>query len=238
MKDILKIDLHLHTGEDPKDRYIPYSARELLRKASEYKFDAIAIANHTEVLYTDALRDYAEQLGIVLIPGVEACVEGKHVVLVNCRQHQQYRRALTFQTLRAYAGQETLIIAPHPFYPKSYCLHEKLEQHIEVFDAIEYSHLHFRLVNFNKKAVALTEKYHLPLVGTSDAHHMSQFGTTYSLVKAEKTIPAILEAIKRKQVQVVTAPLSQWILFRRGQQFLFDLVKKKLFPDSQSDECG
>lgn len=45
--------------------HIPHSAKELLDKASEYQFDAIAITNHIEVLYTKALRKYAEKLDIV-----------------------------------------------------------------------------------------------------------------------------------------------------------------------------
>lgn len=234
----LKVDFHVHTGEDPKDRYIKYSAKELLVKAAEYQFDAITVANHGEVYFHEELRRYAEALGILLIPGVEACVEGKHVLLINCRQGQAYHRGLKLATLRDYAGEESLIIAPHPFYPKSYCLQEKLEQHIQLFDAIEYSHLHFRLLNFNKKAVAIAERYHLPLVGTSDTHQLSQLHTTYSLVDAEKSVPAILQAVRKKQVEVVTQSLSHQQLFKRSGYFIFGVIKRLFKPPPQDDECA
>ncbi len=234
----LKIDFHVHTGEDPKDVYIKYSAKELLAKAAEYEFDAITVANHGEIYFHEELRQYAEELGILLIPGVEACVEGKHVLLVNCRQGQSYHRGLKLATLRDYAGEESLVIAPHPFYPKSYCLQEKLEQHIQLFDAIEYSHLHFRILNFNKKAVAIAERYHLPLVGTSDAHQLEQFHTTYTLVEAEKSISAILQAVRQGQVEVVTQSLSHRIFVKRSGYFLFDVIKRLFKPPPQDDECA
>jgi predicted metal-dependent phosphoesterase TrpH len=134
----LKIDFHIHTGEDPKDRYIRYSAKQLIKKAAVYQFDAIAITNHEVVTYTDELREYAERRGILLIPGVEMRVEGKHVLIVNYRK--SYPKNLKLKDLRACVGEDALIIAPHPFYPRHHCLQETLEEHIALFDAIEYSH--------------------------------------------------------------------------------------------------
>lgn len=238
MTQKLKVDFHVHTGEDPKDRDIRYSAKQLLDKAAEYDFDVITIANHMTVLYTKELRQYAEKRGILLIPGIEAYVEGKHVLIVNCRQ--RYYPPLKFANLRFHVGNDALIIAPHPFYPRSCCLQEKLEEHIEVFDAVEYSHLHFRLINFNKKAVAITEKYNLPLVGTSDAHTLKQLHTTYSLVDAEKSTPAILKAVRDKRVQIVTKPLSTAKLLQEGSKAVYSFsgkfIRRKLRTLNHSSE--
>lgn len=215
----LKVDFHVHTGEDPKDLYIKYSAEQLLDKAAEYEFDVICIANHKAVLYTEELRKYAEERGILLIPGMEAYVEKKHVLIINC-QPKEYP-PLNFENLRTCVGEDALIIAAHPFYPRKYCLQEKVEEHIELFDAIEYAYLHFRLLNFNKKAVALAQKYDLPLVGTSDTHEIQQLNTTYSLVEAEKTIPSIIEAVRNKRIHIVTKPLSTVNLFKKGGRTVF-----------------
>lgn len=220
----LKIDFHVHTGEDPKDKHIKYSAKRLLDKAAEYHFDGITIANHASVLYTDELREYAQQRGILLIPGIEAYVEGKHVLIVNCQKC--CHGSLRFRNIRSYAGEDALIIAPHPFYPREYCLGRTLEENIEVFDAIEYAHLYFRFINFNNKAVAIAQKYNLPMVGTSDAHSLQQLNTTYSLVEAHKTIPAIINAVKNKRIEIVTHPMSIWRLFVEGPKFFYSLTKK------------
>jgi predicted metal-dependent phosphoesterase TrpH len=221
----LKIDFHIHTGEDPKDRDIRYSAKELLDKAAAYDFHALTIANHGDVLYTTALREYASRRGILLIPGTEAKIEGKHVLIVNCET--PCPKDLKFSELRAYVGEQALIIAPHPFYPRSYCLQDDLERYIHVFDAIEYAHLHFRFFNLNKKAVALAHTYHLPLVGTSDAHSLFQLNTTYSLVDVDAAIiPAIVEAVRNHRVRVVTRPLSSWIFLKKSLHYLWGLVWK------------
>lgn len=239
MRRTLKADFHVHTREDPKDGYIKYTAKELLDRAAELGFDVITIANHGEMYFHEELRRYAEEREILLIPGVEACVEGKHVLLVNCRQGQSYRRGLKLATIRSYAGEESLIIAPHPFYPKSYCLQGKLEQHIQVFDAIEYSHLHFRMLNFNKKAVALAKRCQLPLVGTSDAHQLEKLHTTYSLIDAEeKSIPAVLQAVRDGRVEVVTRALGHRVFVRQSGHFLFGLIKRLFKPPLGDDECA
>ncbi len=222
----LKVDFHIHTGEDPKDRYIEYSAKELLDATAKHGFQALTIANHGAVLYTQELRDYAAQRGILLIPGTEARIEGKHVLIVNCET--PYPKNLKLSDVRTHVGDQALIIAPHPFYPRSYCLQDELERHIRQFDAIEYAHLHFRFFNPNKQAVLLAHKYHLPLVGTSDAHSLGQLHTTYTLVDVEDvTIPAIVEAVRTHNVRVVTRPLSVWIFLERSVYYLWGCLWKK-----------
>ncbi len=219
----LKADFHIHTGEDPKDRYIKYTAEQLLDKAAEKGFDVITIANHGAVCYSEHLRKYAEEHGIVLIPGMEAFVEKrKHVLIVNCPP--KLYPPLTFENLRANVGKDALIIAPHPFYPRSHCLQEKLEEHIELFDAIEYSYLHFRLLNFNKKAVELAEQYHLPLVGTSDSHDLFQLNSTYTLLEAQKTVSSVISAVREHRTQVVTHPLSTTRMIQRGISTVLDVA--------------
>lgn len=222
----LKIDLHIHTGEDPKDRFIKYSARQLVEKAAACCFDALTIANHEVVTYTDELREYAEQQGILLIPGVEMSVEGKHVLIVNYRR--SCPKNLKLKNLRAYVGEEALIIAPHPFYPRQHCLQRALEEHIALFDAIEYSHFYCWCLNFNKKAVAMAQRYHLPLVGTSDAHTFQQLNTTYSLVNAQNTIPSIVEAVRAQRVRVISRPLSNRKLISSGSWYLFSFFRKNI----------
>lgn len=223
---LLKVDFHTHTGEDPEDRDIAYSARELLDAAASYQFQAITIANHNALFYTDEVREHAARRGIVLIPGIEATVEGKHVLIVNYTGGR-WPPSLKLGDLRAQVGDQALVVAPHPFYPRAYCLHDQLERHIDQFDAIEYAHLHFRFFNPNRRAVALAHRYHLPLIGTSDAHSLRQLNSTYSEVDAETvTIPDIIQAVRAHKVRVVTRPLSSGIFVRRSLSYLWGLLRK------------
>ena len=202
---LLKADFHVHTREDPHD-FIRYTAVELLQEASRQGFQVLALTCHNKRIHTEDLRRRAEDLGILLIPGVEAAIEGKHTLLLD----MPYRRlkVRTFAHVRALRRDGGLVIAPHPFFPAPKCLGNKLRENLDLFDAIEFSHFYTRTVDFNRRAVEYARRMDLPLVGTSDCHRLWQLGTTYTLVEAaEKTVPAVFAAIRAGRVRVVTAPL-------------------------------
>lgn len=201
----LKADFHIHTGEDPEDR-IAYSSYDLIDRAVEQGFDVLSITNHNVITYDQELADYAEKRGILLIPGVERTIKRKHVLVINADREDL--KAKSFRKLARLKDDSKLIIAPHPFFPGINCLWGDLLRHISLFDAIEYSHYYTSSVNFNRKAVELSERCHTPLVGTSDAHMPHQFGTTYSMIRAEKNLYAIITAIRAGRVRVVSSPLT------------------------------
>jgi predicted metal-dependent phosphoesterase TrpH len=199
----LKADLHLHTREDPKER-IGYNARELIELAHKRGFDVLSITHHDRVFHDDELVAYARERDILLIPGLEATIEGKHVLVLNVHCQTELK---DFEDIRRIKKGDTLVIAPHPYFPSMNSLHSKLDRHIDLFDAIEYCHFYFKHIDFNKKAVEMAENEGLPLIGTSDAHTRWQLGTTYSLIEAEKDVESVIKAIKAKRVEVVTNPL-------------------------------
>lgn len=200
----LRADLHIHTRE--AEPFIPYSAREVIARAAREGYRVLSITNHDTLTFTTDLAAFARDHGIVLIPGVEVTVEGRHVLIYNA--DVAVEKLTTFADLRRYRTPEWLVVAPHPFFPASYCLREKLWHEIELFDAIEFSHFYTPRVDFNRAAVKLAHAVGLPLIGTSDSHLMEQFGTTFSLVNAEPTIESALSAIKAGRVSVVSRPLS------------------------------
>ena len=201
----LKADLHLHTSEDPKDK-VRYSARQLIDHASREGFDVLAITNHDVCTYNDFLRDYAAKNGILLIPGIELSVEEKHTVLLNATDNFP-QKIQSLQELRDYKGENSLVIAPHPYFPMFQALKSKLEEYVDVFDAVEYTHFYFPRINYNKKAERKAREFNLPLIGVSDAHLLRQVGSTYSLIDAEKTLEAVIGAIRKERVEIVTQPL-------------------------------
>ena len=210
---LLKADFHIHTREDPHD-FIRYTSVELLEEAARQGFDVLALTCHNKRIHTEELRRKAEGLGIVLIPGVEAAIEGKHTLLLD----MPYRRLTvrTFDHVRALKRDGGLVIAPHPFFPAPKCLNGKLRENLDVFDAIEFSHFYTRSLDFNRKAVQYARKMDLPLVGTSDCHRLWQLGTTYTIVDATaRTVPAVFAAIRAGRVRVVTAPLRPLDRLRR-----------------------
>jgi hypothetical protein len=201
----LKADFHIHTQEDPKDR-IRYSARELIDYASHRRFDVLAITNHNVVTYSRELREYARRKGILLIPGIEVSVERKHVILLN-REDFSRDQTKTLEDIRQYRDDDSLIIAPHPYFPIFQGLRSSLDRAIDIFDAIEYTHFYFKGINFNRKAERKAARFNLPLLGVSDAHFLWQVGTTYSLIEAEKDIRSVIRAIKKKRIEIISSPM-------------------------------
>ena len=211
---LLKADFHTHCREDPHD-FIRYTAVELIAEAARQGYDVLAITCHNKRIHTEELQKRAADLGILLIPGVEAAIESKHTLLLDMPYSRfKVRR---FSHLRRMKRDGGLVIAPHPFFPAPKCLNSKLRENLDVFDAIEFSHFYTRTVDFNRKAVEYARRMELPLVGTSDCHRLWQLGTTYTIVEAAaKTIPAVFGAIRAGRVRVVTAPLRPLDRLRDG----------------------
>ncbi len=202
---MLKADFHIHTDSDPQDS-IQYSNEDIIGLASEKGYDVLSITNHRAITFDEELKEYAWSRGILLMPGVELPVEGKHVILVNARpEHLAIR---DFQDLREAREESLLIIAPHPFFPKPHCLNGSFERNQEIFDAVEFSHFYHPLINFNKKAVQVCSDHGIPLIGSSDTHLLRQFNTTWTLIDAVKEPLSVIHAVRSGRVELVTHPLS------------------------------
>src|SRR5471032_890508 len=111
---MLKVELHAHTSDDPVDT-IPHTTVELIDHAATLGYDALAITLHDHQLDLRELTPYAADRGIVLIPGVERTIEGRHVLLLNFARGTEDVR--TFADLaRLKKRVSGLVVAPHPFF--------------------------------------------------------------------------------------------------------------------------
>ncbi|MFQ5900655.1 MAG: PHP-associated domain-containing protein [Thermodesulfobacteriota bacterium] len=224
----LKADFHLHTGEDPREHCVDYSAKELIDKAAEKGFDCLSITNHTTITFSDSLKDYAFKKGIILIPGAEIRLNKKDIILLNFTP-SEVEAIRTMEDILKAKGHNKLVIAPHPFFPSSNSLNSLFNKNIEVFDAIEFTSLYFRWINFNRKAKSMAKRFNLPLVGSSDTHYMRQLGSNYSLVDAKrKDVDSIIRAIKEHRIEVVTKPLdiNLWNV-KLALRFSFHFLSRK-----------
>jgi predicted metal-dependent phosphoesterase TrpH len=119
------VQLHCHTADDPYD-YIPYSARDLIDRAAELGYSAIAITLHDADFDPATEERYARSRGITFIAGIERTIAGKHVLLLNFPA--SCARVNTFADLLALksAHPRGLVVAPHPFYPNPSALKSPL----------------------------------------------------------------------------------------------------------------
>src|SRR6202171_117934 len=81
-RDWIKLDLHLHTLDDPKD-VIDYSAHQLLERARFLGFRVLAITLHDAVFDRAEVFADAAAMGILLIAAAEVRLEGADAILLN-----------------------------------------------------------------------------------------------------------------------------------------------------------
>jgi predicted metal-dependent phosphoesterase TrpH len=209
MPDLQKLDLHLHTVDDPFDKHVPHTAEELIDRAAALRYTVLAITLHGKQLESEPIRDYAAKRGILLLPGVEQDVEGCHVLLLNFPRETAdgIRTFKDLEKARAACAPHTLVAAAHPFYPNSTCLKARLFEHRSLFDAVEVSAFYHRLWDPNRRALEAAEQLGLPVIGNSDTHALEQFGTMWTEVESEQTPESVIAALKSGRGNVQGRPL-------------------------------
>ena len=203
---MLKVDLHLHTADDPVDR-IHHSGFDLIDRAAALGFDALAITLHDRQLNDARLSSYARERGILLIPGIERTIQRRHVLMLNFPAADVERVHTLDDATRLKAKTRGLVIAPHPYFPAASCLRGALDRQPDLFDAVEWSYFWTHGVNFNRFAVRWAREQGKPVVGNSDLHDLQQLGRTYSLVDAPADPAAICAAIRAGRVTLQTEPV-------------------------------
>src|SRR5882672_4191813 len=187
----IKLDLHIHTLDDPKDA-VDYSAHQLLERARALGFRVLAITLHDAVFDRQEVFADAAAMGILLISAAEMRLQGADVIVLNvsAAEMAELKSFDDLRRLRERRGDSIFTIAPHPFYMVGGSIGSRLFQEIDCFDAIEFCHFHVGLFNPNRRAKRVASRFGKPLIATSDAHRLHAFGQHYTSVP----IPSALTA--------------------------------------------
>lgn len=206
---MLKANLHLHSREDEYD-VLEYSIYQAIDRAAELGYGVLAWTPHKQVLCRQEHIDYAKSKGVILFSGIEAKIEGREVLLIDCGP--EVEKIKNFRQLREYKGknEKLLVVAPHPFFPAKSVLAEKLEQNIDLFDAIEVSWFHTADIDFNAQAVKIATKHKKPLVATSDTHHLKCLELSYALVDSDEDKESFKSALKAGRLKNFSQPIKLW----------------------------
>jgi predicted metal-dependent phosphoesterase TrpH len=204
----MKADLHTHCNLDPIDyRIVLHSAEELIQEAARLRYEVLAITCHDLDVWSEDLAEYAAGHGITLIPGMEVNVNGRyHTLVYNFGAGAESLR--TFEQIRTLKRPDTLVVAPHPFFPSPNCLRTLTEENLDAIDAIEISGFYIAGVDFNRRARRLASACHMPLVGNADVHQLWQLGRTSTWIYASPDVNSILSAVKQGRVRVESEALS------------------------------
>ena len=219
----IKIDLHIHTLDDPKDA-VDYSAHELLERARALGFRVLAITLHDAVFSRQEVFADAAAMGILLIPAAEMRLQGADVIVLNVTA-EEMAELKTFddlRRLRAHRGDSVFTIAPHPFYMFGGSIGSRLLREIDCFDAIEFCHFHVGLFNPNRRAEKVASRFGKPLIATSDAHRLHAFGRHYTSMPMPSALtPENLFAALRSGPLRLTSPASSFADFVSAIYFVF-----------------
>jgi predicted metal-dependent phosphoesterase TrpH len=204
----MKAELHSHCNIDPVDyRICSYTPEELINQAAKLEYEILAITCHNTDIWTKELSEYARSLGITLIPGMEITLEENCQALVyNFGTGPENLN--TLEKIRSRCREDTMVVAPHAFFPGRTSLGGLLERNLDVFDGIEYSGFHVPGLNFNRRSIELAARACKPLIGNGDVHHLWQLGRTYTWICAEPDTFSIVDAVKQGFVRLETSPIS------------------------------
>ncbi|MEO7167325.1 MAG: PHP domain-containing protein [Spartobacteria bacterium] len=210
--DWIKLDLHIHTLDDPKD-HLDYSAHQLLERARELGFAALAITLHDKVFDRPEVFADAAAMGILLIQAAEMRLEGADVVVLNAQPNdiENLRTFDDLRQLRARRGDSLFCFAPHPFFVLGASIGERLLAEIDCFDAIEICHFHKGWFDLNRRARRVAAAHRKPLLATSDAHRLHAFGGHFTSIPRppDLTVEAVLAGL-RAGPHRLTSPPSTW----------------------------
>ena len=207
----IKIDLHIHTLDDPKDA-VDFSAHQLLKSASELGFGVLAITLHDAVFDRKEVFADAAAMGILLIPAAEMRLCGADVIVLNVTPEEvaELKNFDDLRRLRARRGSSIFTIAPHPFYVFGGSIGSRLFAEMDCFDAIEFCHFHFGLFNPNRRAKRAASRFRKPLIATSDAHRLHAFGRHYTSIPLPQalTVENVFAALHNGPLRLTSPPCS------------------------------
>lgn len=210
--DWIKLDLHIHTLDDPKDA-LDYTAHELLERAREMGIGVLAITLHDSVFQRPEVFADAAAMGSLLISAAEMRLQGADIVLLNVTPEEaaELQDFDDVRRLRARRGETLFTFAPHPFYITGGSIGgRRLRKNIDCFDAIEICHFHKGWFDRNRPARAAAARYGKPLLATSDAHELKAFGSHYTSIPrpAEVTAESVFAALRGGAGRLTSPPAA------------------------------
>jgi predicted metal-dependent phosphoesterase TrpH len=222
-EDWIKIDLHIHTLDDPKDA-VDFSAHQLLERARSFGFRVLAITLHDAVFDRKEVFADAAAMGILLISAAEVRLLGADVIILNVTAEEiaELKNFDDLRRLRARRGDSIFTIAPHPFYVLGGSIGSRLFAEIDCFDAIEVCHFHIGPFNPNRRARRVAAQFGKPMIATSDAHQLHAFGAHYTSMPMPPalTIENVLAGLRSGPLRL-TSPASSVKDFLSAVYFVF-----------------
>ena len=192
----MKIDLHCHT----KYSYDAGSDIEkIIIQAKKMGLDGIAITDHENTNgWQDAIR-LGKKHNFLIVLGQEIkTTKGDVLGLFLKQQINGYKKDPRF-VMEEIKKQEGIVVIPHPFHNGEE-FRDKLENYLDIIDAIEVFNARKPLSSPDKKALQFAKDYNLGMTAGSDSHYHRSVGYGYTEADVE-TIEDFKNAIINKKTK-------------------------------------
>jgi predicted metal-dependent phosphoesterase TrpH len=191
---MLTCDLHVHTNYSKDGES---SVEEILRQAEKDGLDAIAITDHDSV--DGAKKALAVPSTVLVIPGIEVSTKQGHLLVLGVTEIIPAGLDVV-ATVNIARRMGALAILPHPYHVWRHGVARRKKAGMHIVDAVEAFNSRYIVGSANQKAARIAKRLGKPCVGGSDAHNAKFVGFGRTYVDAEKTVPAILDAIRAGRV--------------------------------------
>lgn len=194
------IDMHTHTSVFSTDsNLLPHEA---LERAAERGIDGVVLTEHDVLWPADRTARLAEQIGIVVLPGVEVTTELGHVLVYGLTE--PFPRITDSKRLKAYCDErQALMYLAHPARDPGLRVPRAA---MELFDGVEGLNGCDGPLQ-NQSASSRGRSRPLPPIGGSDSHALHEVGTAATEFAANiKSLSDLMAALRSGDYQPTTLP--------------------------------
>ena len=194
------IDMHTHTSVFSTDsNLLPHDA---LVKAAERGVDGVLLTEHDVLWPADRVARLSEQVGILVLSGVEVTTELGHVLVYGLTE--AFPRITDSKRLRDYCNErDALMYLAHPARDPGLRVPKAA---MELFDGVEgLNGCDGPLQNQSASSRGRTRP--LPPIGGSDSHALHEVGTAATEFEANiKSLADLMSALRSGDYRPTTLP--------------------------------
>ncbi len=194
------IDMHTHTSVYSTDsNLLPHEA---LVRAAERGLDGVILTEHDVLWPLDRAAILSEQIGIVVLPGVEVTTELGHVLVYGLTEH--FPRITDARRLRAYCDERhALMFLAHPARDPGLRVPRDAMQ---LFDGVEGLNGCDGPLQ-NQSASSRGRARPLPPIGGSDSHALHEVASAATDFDAEiKSLDDLMAALRSREYRPASLP--------------------------------
>lgn len=194
------IDMHTHTSVFSTDsNLLPHEA---LAQAAERGIDGVILTEHDVLWPADRTERLSEQIGIVVLPGVEVTTELGHVLVYGLIE--RFPRITDSKRLRSYCDEHSaLMFLAHPARDPGLRVPRAA---MDLFDGVEgLNGCDGPLQNQSASSRGRTRP--LPPIGGSDSHALHEVGSAATEFSADiETLDDLMSALRSGDYRPAALP--------------------------------